>query len=409
MKEYSSKYVGEAFDKIKLLANKISIREGLPNYVIIENGIILPRKVNFIHTNKNMPYQGLGGVITNNGTFVKESYIYDLISKPNQNHIIAFGGGYEVKEVSNSNKTVIYMGLAHQHWGHFLIDIVQRTWYLLYNDILENKSMTDDNNLFYAFSGFGNYSTEFKNNFKEFFRLLGIDTNKILFVNKPTQFKKVIVPDVAVHPGEYIYPVFKEIFNKVSENAIFEEKNREKINKIYFSRTHLKDSKEMGEKHIEVLMKRAGFTILYPEELSLTQQIFYWQTADEIACINGTIPHNCVFAHKNLKLFIFNKMQKMVGYQFTMDAVWGSTPIYVKSYKEPFSRYPIDVSRGPFWISITKQLQQFAKLELGVTVEEKSKIKDWINYIMICILAEGKYRLRGSKAKAKIFINKLKK
>lgn len=256
----------------------------------------------------------------------------------------------------------------------------------------------------YVFSGFGDDKDFFGKNYQEFFRLFGLDIKDIEIINVPTQFKEVIVPDVSVYPGEFIHSVYRDIFERVTKKAM-EQTTRPIKKNIYFSRSHLKDLKETGENKIETIMKKAGFEILYPEELTLCEQIFYWQTADKITCVSGTIPHNCVFASENLELYIFSKTSNMVGYQFTMDMVWKKQPIYVSTYKEPFKKFPLDVSRGPFWLFPT---QKFIKFITDYTTLQlkysEATFLEYAEYIMLCILATIKYSLRGTKSRIKKFL-----
>lgn len=409
---YNTKYCIKSSKRVNELAGYIKIKNitELPTVVEVNRGIVLPRQVSKRGT---MPYQGLGGVVSSENKFIKESVIYDLKTERDKDRI-AFGGEYDAKQIEFSEKVAIYLGLAHAHWGHFLIDIVQRCWYplvkgklleksILYPDYYDEMEIPDD--YVFVFSGFGNGSTKFSGNFELFFHLLGLDSSRILFVNNPTEFKKVIVPNVAVYPGEYIYPVYKEIFDIVIRNGMKKSSGLIPKDNIYFSRNHLRDPKDIGEKNIEAVMKKAKYDILYPEELSLIEQIFYWQTAKNIACINGTIPHNCVFAGKNVKLTVFNKMHMLYGYQFTMDLVQGMSPLYVDACYEPFKRYPLSVSRGPFWIIVTQDVVNYSEECLDMKVKEtKNSCKDWIVYIKQCLITEIKYQLRGYKAKLKKII-----
>lgn len=388
---YSRDYVlVEEGAKIEALSKKMHEIEELPDYKVITNGIVLPRK-----NVKGSPYQGSGGVVDRQKKFVKESAIYDLKQSNSADSPLAFGGSYNFNKIVYSDKKVIYLGLAHQQWGHFLIDIVQRLW------ICFTKDFNLKNEYSYVFSGFGDDKTFFGKNYQEFFRLLGIDIKDIEIINVPTQFKEIIVPNVSVYPGEYIHSVYRDIFASVSKKAKEETIIPIKKN-IYFSRSHLKDLKEIGENKIEIAMEKAGFEILYPEELTLCEQIFYWQTADKIACVCGTIPHNCVFASKKLDLYIFSKTSNVVGYQFTMDMVWKKQPIYVSAYREPFKIFPLDVSRGPFWIFPTEMFRKFIEDNTSIQIEDnKFNFLEYSKYILLCILVTIKYILRGTKSRIK--------
>lgn len=412
--EYNTSYIKVAEERIQELASYVQVYDEMPKVKILDNALVFPRKNGGVCHNTNIPYQGLGGVIDSDGNFVKESIIYDLKIQRNIDRI-AFGGTYNVSLVEEDDRVAIYLGLAHKHWGHFLVDIIQRCWYPMVYDLLgnsnEKKKCRDGiklpENYIFVFSGFGDNSNKFNGNYAEFFRLLGLDDNKIVFVNLPTKFKRVIVPGIAIYPGEFICSVYRILIDTVIEQAMIEQKKLQREEKIYFSRTHLTGTMEIGEKEIENAMMLSGYKVMYPEELSLGEQIFYWQTAKSIACINGTIPHNCIFAHKNIVLIVFNKMNRIVGYQFTMDIVQGITPIYITAYYEPFKRYPLSVSRGPFWILITDDVKRFIKENYNEDVLlSKKTFKNWISYLKLCLIAEVRFRFRGTKAKLKKVIKK---
>ena len=394
------KYSKDLSDKLQYFETKIEEKKHLPTYQIIKNGIVLPRKFE-----KGSPYQGKGGVIDSNCDFVVESAIFDLDEENGiKENKLAFGGSYEYCSKRKINKTAIYLGVANKHWGHFLIDNVQRTWFAIAAGLINdgNNIIDLDDSLTeryeYVYSGTGQFGNELTGSYKEFFELLGIDARSVRIINEPTEYENVIVPSVAIYPGRYIHSIVKEVFQIVVNNAIKKEYvEPEIIDKIFFSRGHLPNQRELGAQNIENAFRKCGFTVLYPEELSLAQQIFYWNSAKEIACINGTLPHNCVFAQKDLSLYVVNKMSKVVGYQATMDKIWGAEPIYISAYKEPFKRYPLSVDSGPFWLVMNSNMESFFKdyfSKVFVPAEESQFMK---KYILMCIKSEVKNRLRGLK------------
>lgn len=414
---YNTVYAPELDKKIKELAEKLTIIDKDPNYSVINNGVVLPRRFLRGGGYSQEPYQGRGGVVDTDGKFVEESAVYDLINSYNQSQLLAFGGSYEYNhsETAEKNLTAIYLGFANTHWGHFLIDVIQRTWILLRFNMLKNyhdqHGYTNDisidlSNYVLVFSGDENNKVELGRNHKEFFTLLGVNTDVIQIIDVPTKFDTIIVPDIAVYPGKYVHAVYREIIDIVIDHAMYEMKknaNSLSYEKVYFSRMHLNNIQEIGEKPIENLMAKCGFEILYPEEMSLKEQIYCWQTANQIACINGTIPHSCIFARKHLNLYVFCKMKKMVGYQFTMDKIWGeeNTVTYISAYKEPYSRYPLTVSRGPFWITINNNVARFANDIFGILINPHNRICDFINYHVACLYVEVKYHFRGIRSKLK--------
>lgn len=106
-----------------------------------DNAIILP--------NKNLgPPFGIGGVRDSTGEFVKES-------GSSESSDIYYGGDYEIDEssIETSDYDVVYFGLFFKHWGHFLVDLVTRMWYVCKSDIANIQGI--------AYIGYemdGNYS-----------------------------------------------------------------------------------------------------------------------------------------------------------------------------------------------------------------------------------------------------------
>ena len=399
----NTKYAGKLGDQLIALGSCIKEVEGIPSYKIVDFGIILPRKFK-----KKGPYQGVGGVVDKTGCYINESSIYDLDGKQQgvDDYKLAFGGAYKISSIKKRNKTAIYLGLANKQWGHFIIDNIQRLWFPLAVGLVDpqKRLLNIDaqllDNYEFVYAGTGQFGNEFTGNYKAFFELLGIDVSKVKIINEVTEYDTVIVPSVAIYPGRYIYSIIRDIFDIVVENALSDSGMfPQKKNKIFFSRSHLPNQRELGAESIEEAFKTSGFEILFPEELTLKEQIFYWNTASEVACINGTIPHNAVFAHDNLKLYVVNKMSKVVGYQSTIDKIWQGTPIYISAYKEPFKRYPLTVSSGPYWLVMNENMVLFFKDEFHIEIQQTDDGPFMFKYLLICLETEIKLKLRWVKRK----------
>ena len=97
----------------------------------VEDGIILP----VLNTNKYNTSKGAGGVIDKELNYIESSaqLAYNM-----KNRVY---GKYDIEneKIEYDNETVIYGNFFYKHWGHFIIDIVSRLWYLL-EDNSENKA-----------------------------------------------------------------------------------------------------------------------------------------------------------------------------------------------------------------------------------------------------------------------------
>ncbi|MCQ2741610.1 MAG: glycosyltransferase 61 family protein, partial [Alphaproteobacteria bacterium] len=63
----------------------------------------------------------------------------------------------------------------------------------------------------------------------------------------------------------------------------------------------------MGEKEIEKVFKQNGYKIVYPEKLTLKNQIKCMGNAKEIVGVSGTGMHMALFAEKGTKITVLER------------------------------------------------------------------------------------------------------
>lgn len=136
-----------------------------------KNATVLP-----VRKTDQFGWIGCGGVVDEDGNSVGISAVECCVKPCNS---------FESAEYRD--KKVVYCGYLIHHWGHFLVEGVARLWYFL-----ENDSSVDS----YVFALDEGETREIKGNYKEFLTLLNI-WDKLEFVNKPTTYREVIVPDLA--------------------------------------------------------------------------------------------------------------------------------------------------------------------------------------------------------------------
>lgn len=307
-----------------------------------ENAVILPR-ITGVSTEE--PMWGLGGVCTQEGNFI-DSSAYD-------GGWATHGGFYSWNQDEEEylDEEVIYFGIFFRHWGHFLVDLIGRMWYPV-------CSMKYNQNMKIAYLG----EEEPEKNHLEFFKLLGVNEKQLIHVTKPLRCRKVIVPEVAFRScmwyTEEALQMFQHIINNVQEKEDLLEKYGT-AKKIYFSRTQFgkAQNSEFGEEMLEHIFIKNGYISIAPEKLSLSEQVYLWNHAESIACINGTIPLNVAFcANSNLKLTVLNKTSIFHGNPYLFLEMQKVKARFVDVYKEPFKKYPKSLGEGPFLMTITKEL-----------------------------------------------------
>ena len=306
--------------------------------IVEDNAIILPVYQNFKYNTS----KGSGGVITSNGKYIQ---ISAQLAYGMQNRVY---GKYKIeKDIDYINEEVVYLNYFYKHWGHFIIDIVSRMWYLLNR---ENKYKV-------VLTTYLNQDEKIDGQFLDFFTLFGIPKENIIIVNKPTRFKKVIIPETSIYPGKYYTKEYKLIFDNVLKHTNLKA---QVPSKIYLSRSNFSKAniKEKGEKEIEQFFNDNGYISIIPERLTLEEQIQYYYLSDEMVCLSGTLPHNLVFSKDNKKILILNKTYKLNKHQELINQMKSADVTYIDVHS---SLFPIAYGKGPFLLKINNNLKKFAK------------------------------------------------
>jgi hypothetical protein len=222
-----------------------------------------------------------GGVYTADGQFVEDSLLHRGRPAPLQRHIDYLDGTY------------IYGGCLFGHFGHFIWESLSRV---------------------YAIRQCNNYPIIFispndkiYNMHNVFFKAIGI-CNDLLLIKVPTSVKNLIYSSY----GSSISPLFitDEQINGLQYFNFLKNKEYYKTGKekIWISRSMLKNGKVINEQLIEEKLQKIGYTVIHPEALHLREQIKLISTAEIVAGFDGSAFFSLLFAEKiRGRFFIFNR------------------------------------------------------------------------------------------------------
>ncbi len=310
---------------------------------IIDRGYILPAK--FV---EGIPYGGpVGGVFTSDKEFIPNTLL------------MIDGEWYETQdeEIIFEDETVLYIGTLVSGWGHFITDCLKQMWFLLtpeYHKLkAENIKLVCN-----VIPGF-----RFNSNHIALLSMIGLDVNDIHFISKPSRFKKIFLPETSFtllkiaeddYRGRYFTNEYLDLINHITAQI----PDSARYEKIYYSRTNLHDSRDVGEKDIEKLFKSMGFKIVKPEKLTFEEQLSILQGCKCFAATEGSVSHNAIFLKEGTKTIIFRKYWGVNDYQLTINCAKKLNVTYVDAH---LSAPKIDGFGGPFFLYVNEHVREFAK------------------------------------------------
>ena len=367
------------------IANADYSSEEKPFFTVVDSGTVLPAK----------PFDqkswGLGGVVDSDGKIVTAS-----LSK-------SFGGYYEadLKHCIEIPETVYYIPLIPRHWGHFLVDVISKLWFVL----------DQDKGYRIAFCGEGWDENRITGNYLQLLSGLGIEEERLLYVQQVTRFDKILIPsatfgasDDKTYNGFYYRKLVQRIIQEVMASPEISEMTP--IRKVYFTRTGFYRAKvnEIGEKDIEKLFEKNGYTVLAPEKLPISEQIFYFQTADEIASLSGTIPHNAMFAGSNTRLIILNRTCIPNYTQIKINQMFNLSAVFIDCYSRWTERHPRTYGGkdgGPIWVEVNNNLLNFFR-NRKMSADEPAKMA-YLKNIMGFLKISGRITLRKNRVVMSVY------
>lgn len=248
------------------------------------------------------------------------------------------------KECDFIPSDVIYGGMLCKHWGHFIVNASIHLWYAVKH--------WNESNLPIVFST----PEKPEKRILDFLKLTGIPENRFVFIMKPTRFKSVIVPEPSLVIKEDRFCIAEEF--KIPFDAVRSKAKPSKYKKIYLSRRKFctpNSPNHYGEDVFEKIFKANGYKIIYPEKLSLQQQISLFGNAETVATTSGTLAHNVVLMNESRRLIILNRTadHSINALQNALNAV---KHIECRQADAFYAPLPVQHGFGPFYFQLTQEM-----------------------------------------------------
>lgn len=332
-----------------------------------KDAIALPEK------NTSNPNLRSGGIVDKNFNFLA-GIIRDHKRYPGNGSVYK---GYEVprEEIEYVKETVLYGGHMINHIGHMLLEcIASRLWWVIKNPESKAKIIFTVRQPFSAAADF----------FYEFMELLDIPKERVLIIERPTQFSEVIVPNECIHSyGEEFTDEYMLVFNKMKEKV-----RAEKYEKIFISRTHFKKNDIVNCEYFDNFFKSKGFYIAQMDRYTIKEKIGLMMGAKEVVSTMGTDSHWPIFCDPETKLVVLSRVD---SHALSLQSITNQAA--------GLDCYVVDVSlnflyqQHALWhnlLGVTKHWKQYVKDIYGEeisetpenTLKEKSYeyICNWLGY-----------------------------
>lgn len=330
----------DKIDEFKQAIHKSNVQLGIKQ---ISNAIVLPGK-------------SIGGGIISGNAYFEESAMHI-------NHAYAHPYNYNENEVINDDSDALYVGMLDPVWGHCITDNLKNMWVFFNNIHLDLTGIK----IIYTTN---NSAIKLPNSFIDLLKSIGIDLESFTCIKSITRFRKIYLPDscffcdkstdVRHYTREYV-DIIERITEKYCHGSHFEQSE-----KLYFSREHWKSPKDFGEKYVRQAFEDSGYKIIYPETLSLGEQISLIYNCSTLATTDGSIAHNALFMRSGSELVIIRKAPYLNGYQGAINEIKDLNVIMIDANK---SNMLINKNRqwsGPFFLYANKKLCDFLNIQKPV-------------------------------------------
>lgn len=233
-----------------------------------------------------LDYISLGGACDEAGRFVG-GWTRKLGGEMNKSCLRAYA--VPEKELRTVPETAVFGGVVDGHFGHFISEGLSRLWWVV-------QHPDEYDRLVFAIT------TAVPDWMNEMYRLLGIPAEKVEYVEAPTRYKRLIVPDETM----YLWSGYRGELNLVYD-TIRERLPKSPYEKVYFTRTQFEKHDCLNENYFENYFRNQGYHVAAPERLPIAEQFALAAGAKEIACCCGTLSHFALFSAPGTRLVILNR------------------------------------------------------------------------------------------------------
>lgn len=206
-------------------------------------------------------------------------------------------------DICRSDESVIFGGQSFVAFGHLLLEGLSRLWYIIAN-------LQDKRKIIFIADGEWGEKTLTKEQYLDFMKLLGVESDRVIIIEKPTQFRHITIPEVSYICWLNYTKEYPQIYHHFAAGANQMCIKQQTFDKIYLSHAkwgHRAEQCFLNEQIYEEFFKNRGYEIIYPEECSVTKIAYLMNNAKEVATTMGSTAHLALFCKENTRFVILTR------------------------------------------------------------------------------------------------------
>jgi len=258
-----------------ILNNGFSTRFSIKKYVVISE-----RQKHYRYITRGCIYDSFGN----------KNLLSERIGVIGGDHVTALNPEFSRPKTWFKNRkegNSLLLGIWMSHYGHFITETLSRLW--IYNEIDQYENL-----YIYPFI-FGKGKTELKPYQAYFLGLLGIPSHKIKTLRNYTSFEKITIPEQGWIANGRVSSGIHSIYKKIREAHL---SNNISYDRVFLSRRKSTYNRVINVSEVETIFELNNFSVIYPEELPIREQLIIYANCEVMAGFSGTALHNCVFSRE---------------------------------------------------------------------------------------------------------------